>query len=74
MNYPNAGETSKMYYSRQERHWAALAVAALPVDSDSDDEMSDKDKERRDKKRMNALKKKAKELADAAFAEATAAK
>ena len=74
MNVPLAGETSKAYYTRQERHWAALAVAALPADSDSDDDMSDRDKERRDKKRMTALKKKAKELADVAFAEATAAK
>ena len=35
--------------------------------------MTDREKERRDKKRAFALKKKAKELAEAAFSEATAA-
>jgi len=35
--------------------------------------MTDREKERRDKKRALALKKKAKELAEAAYSEATAA-
>ena len=72
MNAPLAGETSKAYYTRQERHWTALAAAALGPDSDTDDEMSEKEKERLDKKRMLILKKKAKELSELAFAEASA--
>ena len=71
MNVPLAGENAKAYYVRQERHWSAQAAAALGADSDSEDDLDDKKRDRRDKKRMLALKKKASELADAAFAEAS---
>ena len=43
----------------------------LGAGSDSDEDLDDKKRDRRDKKRMLALKKKARELADAAFAEAS---
>lgn len=71
MNIPLDGENAKAYYSRQERHWSALAAAALGADSDSDDDLDDKKRDRRDKKRMLTLKKKAKEISDAAFLEAS---
>lgn len=74
MNVPLAGEDVKAYFKRQERHWSALAAAALGgVDSEDEDGLDDKAKDRRDKKKNLALKKKAKELAEAAFAEATSA-
>ena len=71
MNVPLAGENAKAYFVRQERHWSAQAAAALGADSDSEEDLDDKKRDRRDKKRMLALKKKARELADAAFAEAS---
>ena len=58
MNIPLVGESSKAYFSRQERHWSALAVAALGAQSESDDDLDDKAREKRDKKRSLALKKK----------------
>lgn len=75
MNVPLADEDVKAYFKRQERHWSALAAAALGgVDSSEDEDgLDEKAKDRRDKKRNLALKKKAKELAEAAFAEATSA-
>jgi hypothetical protein len=71
MNVPLAGENAKAYYVRQERHWSAQAAAALGADSDSEDDLDDKKRDRRDKKRMLRLKKKARELSDAAFANAS---
>jgi hypothetical protein len=73
MNVPQAGESSKDYYIRQERHWTSQAANQLGADSSTDEELSDKARERRDKKRSTTLKKKAKELAEAAYKEASAA-
>ena len=71
MNVPLSGEDAKAYFLRQERHWSAQAAAALGADSDSDEDLDDKKRDRRDKKRMLVLKKKARELSDAAFANAS---
>jgi|TARA_B110000090_G_C13303541_1_gene416714 hypothetical protein len=72
MNVPNAGETSKEYFQRQERHFTSQAAAlSAGSDSSSDDELTDKQRDKKDKKKNTALKKKARELADKAFKEAT---